>query len=76
MNRPLYSRIFHVAFYSDEEILNETMAAYSYTVPLNQEAILCGLIAASLLAILVESILIGILGLGRLTIGEAASARA
>jgi hypothetical protein len=76
MNRPLYSRIFHVAFYPDEEILNETMAAYSYTVPLNQDAIVCGLIAASLLAILVESMLIGILGLGRLTMSAAASARA
>jgi len=76
MNHPLYSRIFHVAFYPDEEILNETMAAYSYTVPLNQEAILCGLIAASLLAILAEAILIGLLGLGRLTMGGVTSARA
>lgn len=76
MNRPLYSRIFHVAFDADEEILNETRAAYSYTAPLNQEAILCGLIAASLLAILIESILIGLLELGRITMGGRASARA
>jgi Protein of unknown function (DUF2937) len=76
MNRPLFSRIIHVAFYPDEEILDETVAAYSYTVPLNQEAIFCGLIAASLLAILVESVLIGALALGRLTLGGRSSARA
>lgn len=76
MNRSLYSRIFHVAFYPDQEILNETLAAYSYTVPLNQEAILCGLITASLLAILVESVLIGVFSLGRLTVRGTASARA
>jgi hypothetical protein len=76
MNRPLYSRIFHVAYYPDEEILHETLAAYSYTVPLNQQAILCGLIGASLLAVLVESILIGLLGLGRLAMRGRASARA
>jgi hypothetical protein len=76
MNRPLYSRVFHVAYYPDEEILHETLAAYSYTVPLNQQAILCGLIGASLLAVLVESILIGLLGLGRLAMGGRASARA
>jgi hypothetical protein len=76
MNRQLYSRIFHVAFYPDQDILNETLAAYSYTVPLNQEAILCGLITASLLAILVESVLIGIRSLGRLTVRGTASARA
>jgi MFS superfamily sulfate permease-like transporter len=76
MSRSLISRIFHVAFQPDKEILDETIAAYSYTVPLNQEAILCGLIAALLLALLVESILIGILRLGQLALGTTRSSRA
>jgi Protein of unknown function (DUF2937) len=76
MSRSLISRLFHVAFQPDKEILDETIAAYSYTVPLNQEAILCGLIAALLLALLVESILIGILRLGQLALGATRSSRA
>src|ERR1019366_9628358 len=36
MKRSMLSRIAHVAFQPDKQILNETMAAYSYTVPLNQ----------------------------------------
>ena len=76
MNRSLVSRIFHVAFHPDEEILSETIAAYSYTVPLNLEAVSCGLIAALLLAVLVESVLIGALRVGRWTLGASASSRA
>jgi hypothetical protein len=65
-----------VAFHPDEEILNETIAAYSYTVPLNLEAVSCGLIAALLLAVLIESVLIGALRVGRWTLGASASSRA
>lgn len=72
----LFSRIFHVAFNPDKEILNETIAAYSYTVPLDPEAVLCGLVAALLLAVLVESLFIGVVRLLRLTIGASASSRA
>jgi hypothetical protein len=63
-------------FYPDKEILHETIAAYSYTVPLNQEAILCGLLVALLLALLVEFVLLGIMGLGRLAMGSASSSTA
>jgi hypothetical protein len=65
MNRPLLSRFMHVAFQPDKEILGETINAYSYTVPLNEEAIICGLVAGLLLALLVESVLIGLVTLGR-----------
>ena len=76
MSRPLPSRIVHVVFYPDKEILHETIAAYSYTVPLNQEAILCGLLVALLLALLVEFVLLSIMGLGRLAMGSASSSTA
>lgn len=76
MSRSLFGRIFHVAFYPDKDILDETAAAYSYTVPLNQEAILCGLIAALLLALVVESLLIGILRLVQSTRPARRSSRA
>lgn len=76
MRQSLPSRIFHVAFHPDEEILKETIAAYSYAVPLNLEAVSCGLIAALSLALLTESLLIGILQLGRATIGTSRSSRA
>jgi hypothetical protein len=76
MGRSLASRIFHVAFEPDREILDETVAAYSYTVPLNEEAILCGLIAALVLALLVESLLIGLMRLGQITLGASGASRA
>ena len=76
MSRPLPSRMVHVAFYPDKEILDETVAAYSYTVPLNQQAILCGLLVALLLALFVEFVLLGIIGLGRLIVGSTRSSTA
>jgi hypothetical protein len=76
MSRSLPSRIVHVVFYPDKEILDETVAAYSYTVPLNEEAILCGLLVALLLASLVECFLLGIVSLARLATGMASSSRA
>lgn len=76
MSGSLFGRIVHVAFYPDKGILDETVAAYSYTVPLNQEAILCGLIAALLLALLAETLFIGILRLGQSTLGGSRSSKA
>jgi hypothetical protein len=73
MSRPLPSRIVHVAFYANKEIRDETVAAYSYTVPLNQQAILCGLLAALLLALLVELVFLGMIGLGRIAVGSSRS---
>lgn len=69
MKRSMLSRIAHVAFQPDKQILNETMAAYSYTVPLNQQAILCGVTAGLLLALAIESLLIGLLQGARALLG-------
>jgi hypothetical protein len=58
---PLPAKIVHLLIRPNREILNETVAAYSYAVPLNQDAIVCGLTAGLLLAIAVESLLIGVM---------------
>ena len=60
MQRPLASRIAHVALHPDREILDETIAEYSYTVPLNQAAILCGIIAGFSLALLADLLLLAL----------------
>jgi Protein of unknown function (DUF2937) len=76
MSQSLLSRIFHVAFRPDKEILDETLGAYSYTVPLTGEAILCGLIGAVVLALPAELLLLGIVRLGRSAIGAPRSSQA
>jgi Protein of unknown function (DUF2937) len=76
MQRALLSRIAHVALQPDKEILNETIAAYSYTVPLNQEAILCGVLAGLLLALAIESLLIGMVYGAQALLGGPRSAAA
>jgi hypothetical protein len=60
MNQSMLSRILHVAFRPDKEILNETLSAYSYTVPLSPDAILCGVGTGLLLALAIELILVGL----------------
>jgi Protein of unknown function (DUF2937) len=49
----------------DRDILQETIAAYSYTVPLSPEAIAYGVITGLVLALAVELILAGLFGLMR-----------
>src|ERR1700722_8659275 len=56
MRAPLIQRIIHVAVHPNREILDETLAAYSYTVPLNPSAVICGVVSGTVLAILVEAI--------------------
>jgi hypothetical protein len=68
------SRITHVALQPDKEILKETLAAYSYTVPLNQAAILCGVAAGLLLALAVESLSLGLLRAAQSMLGAPRSA--
>jgi hypothetical protein len=46
------------------------MAAYSYTVPLNQQAIACGLLVGQLLALLSEFVVLGIIGVVRFMMGH------
>ncbi len=59
----LLRQIFHVALASDREILSETTAAYSYTVPLAPAAMICGVTIGFGFALLVEALLLGALRL-------------
>ncbi len=43
LNTNLFGKIFHVAFKSDRSVVKETVSEYSATVPLNTDAIICGL---------------------------------
>ena len=55
----LVHKLLHVALKPNRELLKETLDAYSYTVPLNAAAILCGLLAALLASLLVELLWLG-----------------
>ena len=59
----LVMQIFHVAVAADRDILAETTAAYSYTVPLAPAAIACGVAIGFISALLVEALLMGVLRL-------------
>jgi hypothetical protein len=63
LDSSLARQIIHVAFSSDREIIQETVNEYSATVPLNQSAILCGLIAGFFSALLFELLLLGLAGM-------------
>jgi uncharacterized membrane-anchored protein YhcB (DUF1043 family) len=54
---PLVRQILHVVFRPNKEILDETWSEYSYTVPLNPAAVVCGVTIGALLAMLVEALL-------------------
>ena len=55
MRGPLIGQMIHVAFRPNQEILGETWAEYTYTVPLNAEAIVTGVAIGALLAMLIEA---------------------
>jgi len=65
MRGPLIKQIIHVLFGSNREILEETRAAYTYTVPLNASAIASGIALGACLAILIESVFLGLVRLVR-----------
>jgi DUF2937 family protein len=65
MHAPLIAQLLHVALRANREILAETRAAYSYTVPLNASAIACGIAAGTLLALCIEALFRGLLHLLR-----------
>ena len=54
LDSPLFRKIFHVIFYANNEVLKETITAFSYTVPLNNEAIVCGLLLGLILSLIFE----------------------
>lgn len=57
LDTPLFKRIFHVMFYSNNEVLKETFVEYSATVPLNHEAIICGLVLGLFLSLTFDFLL-------------------
>jgi hypothetical protein len=59
LRAPLIAQILHVALRPNREILSETRAAYSYTVPLNPSAILCAVAGGALLALCIEALFRG-----------------
>ncbi len=63
METSLAGRIIHVLFDADVEIRDETLAAYTYTVPLNRDAIICGLGLGLAASLLVELLLSGLMRL-------------
>ncbi|MDF1593106.1 MAG: DUF2937 family protein [Desulfobacterales bacterium] len=54
LDRSLFRKIFHVIFYADNDVLQETITEFSYTVPLNHEAIVCGLLLGLILSLIFE----------------------
>jgi hypothetical protein len=61
----LIRQIFHITLHPNREILEETRAAYSYTVPLTPSAVISGLVTGTLLAIIVEGMFLTIAALVR-----------
>jgi hypothetical protein len=53
---PLIQQIMHVLFRANSEILSETRSEYTYTVPLNPPAVVCGVTTGALLAMLIEAL--------------------
>jgi hypothetical protein len=60
LSGPLILQIIHVTLHPNREILEETRAVYSYTVPLNPSAVISGLITGTVLAILIETVLLAL----------------
>jgi hypothetical protein len=60
LNGSTFARLIHVIVNPNREILQETTAAYSYTVPLSPEAIAYGVTVGLLLALAVELLLTGL----------------
>ena len=54
LDASLFRKIFHVIFYADNEVLKETITEFSYTVPLNHEAIICGLLLGLTLSLIFD----------------------
>jgi hypothetical protein len=57
------SRLIHVVVNPNREILQETSAAYSYTVPLSPDAIVYGISAGLVVSLAIELVLAGLLSL-------------
>jgi len=60
LNQSWYQKTYHVFFGSNKTIFNETLAQYSYTVPLNQIAIAWGIGFGFFSSLLIELFLMGL----------------
>ena len=65
LNGPSIARLVHIIVNPNRDIFQETVAAYSYTVPLSPDAIAYGVITGLVLSLAVELILAGMFGLMR-----------
>ncbi len=63
----LPGRLLHMALRGDRELLQETVAQYGATVPLNQEALMAGGLVALLILLAIEGVLALLRQLIRLT---------
>ncbi len=63
MNASSVARLVHIVVNPNREILQETVAAYAYTVPLSPGAILYGVSTGLVLSLTLELVLTGLLGL-------------
>jgi uncharacterized membrane protein len=50
-------KMVHIVFNGDQELLDETIVQYTYTVPLNQDAIVAGAVVAAVVLLLLELLL-------------------
>jgi len=57
MQASLPLKIFRVAFGGDRELIGETLDQYSYTVPLNEDALLVGAVVTASVLVLIELLL-------------------
>ena len=73
---PLVARVLHVAFNANRELLNETISAYSYNVPLNSDAIIWGVGAGLAVSLSIEALFVGVSNLLRRQLLRATSTRA
>jgi hypothetical protein len=60
---PLIAQVIHIILHPNREILDETLSAYTYTVPLSPSGIISGVTLGACLAILIESSLLGVVRL-------------
>jgi hypothetical protein len=65
LSGPSITRLIHILVNPNRDILQETVAAYSYAVPLSPDAIAYGVVTGLLSALVVELILAGLFGLMR-----------
>ncbi|MDR2212031.1 MAG: DUF2937 family protein, partial [Pseudomonadales bacterium] len=57
-------RIAHVLLKRDQEIMDETLAQYTYTVPLNQDALVAGGVFALAVLLALELVAAALRGIG------------